>query len=176
MKITMVAVSSVDGRLTAGADPQISHWSSKEDWDHFLQIMSQHTAVVMGRKTYEAAKPAPQPERLRVVLTRHPEEFRAATVPGQLEFSSLSPVELVRDLEARGHDALMLVGGGEINAAFVGAGLVDELYLSIEPVAFGGGVTLLGKTPLFCNLQLLGMEQLNDRGTLLLHYRLADRA
>jgi len=33
---------------------------------------------------------------------------------------------------------LLCEGGGELNAAIVTAGLVDELHLTISPVIFGG--------------------------------------
>ncbi len=166
----MAAVCSADGLMTQGEDPVVQHWSSREDFEHFTQLINAHRLVVMGRKTYQAVMPQPQPERLRVVLTSRPETFAAAGIPGQLEFSAESPLDLVASMTTREYDALLLVGGGTVNAAFLQAGLIDELYLTIEPVLFGLGTRLVDGLASDAPLQLLGIQQLNERGTLLLHY------
>jgi dihydrofolate reductase len=148
----------------------VTHWSSKEDWEQFLALRQQYDLLVMGRKTYDAVLPTPEADRLRVVLTSHPDEYAAAVVPGQLEFSALRPKELIAALEARGYTSLLLLGGGKVNGAFLAAGLGDELYLTIEPVVFGNGVPLLSATDVTISLKLLESQQLNEQGTLLLHY------
>lgn len=171
MKVTMVAVCSADGFLTHGDDPSVQHWSSREDYAHFLQLIGQHKLVVMGRKTYEAVHPKPQPERLRIVLTHSPEQFVGQQIKGQLEFRSATPGELVTALGGQGYTGLLLVGGGQTNTDFLQAGLVDELWLTIEPVLFGSGVRLLtAALPDSVQLQLESNERLNAGGTLLLHY------
>lgn len=172
MKIILVDVSSADGFITNGTTDQVSHWSSKEDSAHFWSLIGQHDLLVMGRKTYEAVRPKPEPGRLRMVLTNNPEGFADIAVPGQLEFSALSPDELVKTLELRGYTSMLLLGGGMVNGEFVAAGLGDELYLTIEPMLFGRGVPLLGGTTTAISLKLLKSTQLNEQGTLLLHYAL----
>src|SRR5699024_9052125 len=44
---------------------------------------------------------------------------------------------------ARGKE-LWIVGGGGLAAAFAGAGMLDEVYVSIAPVTLGAGKPLLG--------------------------------
>ena len=44
---------------------------------------------------------------------------------------------------ARGKD-VWIVGGGDLAAAFAGAGMLDEVYVSIAPVTLGAGKPLLG--------------------------------
>ena len=170
MKVTMVSVCSADGKMTRGDDPLVQHWSSKEDFAHFMELINAHKLLVMGRKTFEAVEPHPQPERLRVVLTSTPDDFAAAVIPGQLEFSSAAPRDLVASLEGRGYDSLLLLGGGHVNAAFLQAGLVNELYMTIEPVLFGMGTPMVDGAVPNVQLQLLDTRPLNDTGTLLLHY------
>jgi 2,5-diamino-6-(ribosylamino)-4(3H)-pyrimidinone 5'-phosphate reductase len=45
---------------------------------------------------------------------------------------------LLAKLRARGVERLLVEGGGELNWAFVEAGLVDELYLTVAPCILGG--------------------------------------
>jgi riboflavin biosynthesis pyrimidine reductase len=83
--------------------------------------------------------------RLRIVLTRSPKDFAADTIPGRLEFSSAAPKQLLADLSARGLRRCALLGGSQIHSLFLTEHLVDELWLTIEPVLFGGGTPLLAQ-------------------------------
>jgi riboflavin biosynthesis pyrimidine reductase len=88
-----------------------------------------------------------------------------------LEFSDLSPTDLLAELRRSRHDYdVLLLGGGELNTAFLEAGLVDRILITIEPVLFAGGTGLLaaGSADIRCNL--LSVTQLNERGTLLVDY------
>lgn len=174
MKVTVAIASSVDGKLTRGDDPDIRSWTSPEDAAHFARLKADHNLIVMGRKTYTAmrAKLKPHPRTLRLVLTRHPEKFAAETVKGQLEFSSDTPLKLVRSLEEQGYTEMLLIGGGQVNSAFLAAGLVHEIYLTVEPWLFGTGIDATSGLPLSVTLKLISMRKLNARGTLLLHYKL----
>jgi riboflavin biosynthesis pyrimidine reductase len=53
---------------------------------------------------------------------------------------------------------------------FLAAGLVDEIWLTVEPLLFGGGTPLLAAR-VDVRLELLASEKLNAAGTLLLRYR-----
>ncbi len=168
----MVAVTSLDGKLTWGDDPDIHKWTSKDDKRHFAKMRESHNLIVMGRGTYEAIKPVkPIPGKLRVVLTRKPEVFRNEAAAGSLEFSSESPARLVARLEKNGFGEMLVVGGGEINAAFLEADLIDEIYLTIEPYVFGVGTDFAAGANLNKKLELMDTSKLNDKGTILLHYR-----
>lgn len=172
MRIILPAVMSADGRITKGDIGQAHYWSSKEDAAFFTSLVKKHTALVMGRKTYEVVQPTPTPDTLRLVLTSKPESFTEAAIPGSLEFMTASPQKVVDYLVQQGHTEALLVGGAPVHAAFLQAGLVDELYLTIEPVLFGKGLPLI-EGALEVDLKLQEVMRLNDRGTLLLHYNVA---
>jgi dihydrofolate reductase len=174
MKMTLVAVVSADGKLTQGDDATIYQWTSPEDKSHFLGLVEQSPLIIMGRKTYEAARPVMKlkPETLRVVLTTQPEAFAAEVIPCQLEFSSSEPEALVKDLTAKGYTEALLVGGSGANAAFLQAGLVTDILITIEPWAFGRGVPLIEHLPSQVDLRLISVARLNEAGTLLLQYQL----
>lgn len=172
MNIVCVMVQTANGKITEGTDVKVYKWTSVEDKKHFEGMLSKFNLIVMGSSTYEAAKKVikPDPAKLRIILTRTPERYAAESIPGQLEFSSDSPQEIVKKCEEKGYREMLLAGGGQINALFLNAGLVNELYLTVEPVVFGQGKNMVDETTERAELQLQSVEKLNEKGTLLLHY------
>lgn len=174
MKLTCVMVSSINGKITKGNDPIVSHWSSKEDQEHFAQLTHTSNLLIMGRKTYEIAKPMMHhtPGRLRVVMTSHPEDFQKEAIPDQLHFTDKGPKELVQELETLGYTEALLVGGAATNELFFKDHLVNDIYLTVEPQIFGTGNPLITDMPVDLSLTLASVKQLNSQGTLLLHYHI----
>lgn len=173
MKVIMVAVMSINCKLTRGDDPDIYKWTSKEDSKIFLSMIEKYNLIVMGSKTYEAARNIIKlkKDKMRIVLSRHPRKYRDNQVKGQLEFSSESPKQLVRQLEKQGYTKMLLVGGTETNTLFLKNSLVDELHLTIEPLIFGEGKNLVLEEKLDLSLKLLDFKKLNKKGTLHLRYK-----
>lgn len=169
MHVATIDVMSVNGKITKGQDGHAHDWSSAEDWQHFLKIREQYKVLVMGSRTYEVVRPEPQPGVLRIVLTSRPDEYEAVAVPGQIEFVHAEPKKLIADLERRGYDKMLLVGG-QTNTHFFQAKLVDEMYVTVEPLVFGSGRNLLDGVTFDAALRLKSVKQLNERGTLVLHY------
>lgn len=173
MKIIIVMVSSVNGKITKGSDPNIYKWTSDEDKKLFFSMIKRNNLIVMGSKTYEAVrgKIKLQSNKLRIVLTRNPEKYASETIKGRLEFSSETSNSLVERLEKVGYSKMLLVGGGEINALFLRSKLVDELHLTIEPFIFSKGRNLVSEGFIDVSLKLMTIKKLNAKGTLHLRYR-----
>ena len=74
MKVTMVLVSSLNGKTTRDDDTNINLWTSKEDAKFFSLLRDKHKLIIMGRKTYTSIhdKIKLQPDKLRIVLTKTP--------------------------------------------------------------------------------------------------------
>jgi len=174
MKIIMVMVSSVNGKITNQNNPNIYSWTSKEDSEHFFSLINDNNLIVMGRKTFESAgdKIKLLPDKLRIVLTHSPDKYNEKEVTGQLEFSNEKVKKLVSKLKGLGYKKMLIVGGAQINKLFLQAGLVNEIYLTLEPKLFGKGKELLEPFNLQQNLRLVSYDKLNHQGTLLLHYKL----
>lgn len=168
MHVTAADVISLNGNITQG-DDDVS-WASAEDWQHFLGLVRRHKVLVMGSGTYEAIRPEPDPERLRVVLTSRPDNYADVAEPGSLEFKNETPEDLVSRLGDAGCERLLLVGG-RVSTRFLAAGLVDELYITIEPLLLGYGKKLFEDLEESVRLRLLSCRKLNDSGTLLMHYQ-----
>jgi riboflavin biosynthesis pyrimidine reductase len=170
----MAAVVSLDGRITRGDDPNVHAWSSSEDWHHFLALRAEHDVVVIDRATFETVKPEPQAGLLRIVLTNHPDLYSDAVIKDQLEFMTISPKALIADLKKRGRERVLLAGGSTMSAEFLAADLVDDIYLTFEPLLFGAGRPVVDMpSALNLKLHLESIQQLNDQGTLLAHYSVA---
>jgi dihydrofolate reductase len=63
---------------------------------------------------------------------------------------------------------LALGGGASVYGQFLNAGLVTDVYLTVEPFLFGGGVPLAQGFDRVA-LKLESVKQLNSQ-TILLHY------
>jgi dihydrofolate reductase len=126
----------------------------------------------MGHNTFRTF-PSPLPGRLHVVLTRDTSD--KTDIPGVVEYTDKSPQEIVADLEARGYSEAVMAGGAVANALYLKAGLVDEIWLTVEPLIFGTGIDLFKGVEFDVRAQLVSVEQLNEGGTLHLKYDLVRR-
>jgi len=146
MRITLLAVQSLDGFITRH-DTSGSAFASAADKTHLRNALARFDCCVMGGTTYRlerARRPdRPLPARLQIVLTRSPDTFATETIPGRLEFTAASVPDLVTALRVRGMKNCALLGGSQIHSLFLGARLVDELWLTIEPRLFGNGTPLI---------------------------------
>lgn len=174
MKITLAMVISVDGKTTKGSEKNVREWSSDDDQQHFQNLKSKNQVIIMGRKTYAQVKNQLKLSSsiLRVVVTKYPEKFATSTVKEQLEFTSDTPECIVDKLIAKGYQKALLVGGHELNTGFLRAKLVNELVLTIEPVLFGDGLSLIASNLSEVRLQLISINQLNKQGTLVCRYKI----
>lgn len=172
MKVTMVMVSSADGRITKGGTSGTGEWASAEDQEIFRDLIHRSDCEIMGANTYRAARPfiKPSVDMPRIVITRDPEQFAEDAAKPGLTFTSDSPEAILDGVRSTGYENILLVGGGAINALFLDVGLVDEISLSLEPKIFGDGLPLTGPIANMVELQLIDCKKLNQRGTLLLHY------
>lgn len=164
MKVTLIAAVSANGQIAEKTDQSSLDWTSKEDTKFFIEKTKEAGTVVMGRKTFATIN-KPLKGRRVIVLTRDPS--KETPMPG-VEFTHLEPTALVRQLESEGVAELALAGGASVYGQFLQAGLVTDVYLTIEPILFGGGVPLaqgFDRVP----LKLESVKQLNSQAVVL-HY------
>jgi dihydrofolate reductase len=173
MHVTLLTAQSLDGFITRHDTPG-SDFASPEDQKHFHAALAGFDCSVMGSVTYRGARDLirtqPMAKRLRVVLTRTPADYAAQEQPGSLEFTNDAPEKILAGLRTRGFARCVLLGGAQVHGLFFSAGLVDEIWLTVEPMLFGGGTPLLAAR-VDVRLELLASEKLNAAGTLLLRYR-----
>lgn len=163
MKVFIVASLTADGFI-GRTDDHLVDWSSREDKQLFIHLTKAAGTMVMGSKTF-ATIGRGLPGRTTIVYTRKPSDFPHYE---NVQATDESPKDLVERLRAQGMSGLAICGGSSIYGQFMAAGVVDELYLTFEPVLFGAGIALFD-TPLHQDLALLESTKLNDN-TVLLHY------
>ena len=78
--------------------------------------------------------------------------------------------EICETVRKQGYENVALLGGPSTNFAFLRENLVDEIFLTIEPVMLGKGIPLSVGGELCARWKLLETRRLNEKGTLLLHY------
>lgn len=171
MKIILLAVMTIDGKL-ARDEHQLVDWSSAEDKKLFYGTTRKAGVLIVGHNTFRTF-PSPLPGRLHVVLTRDMRD--KVDVPGVVEYTDRSPQEIVAGLEARGYSEAVMAGGAGANALFLRAGLVDEIWLTIEPIIFGVGIELFRGWEFDVRARLLSVEKLNEEGTVHLKYMVDKR-
>ncbi len=164
MKVILIAAISADGKIAERTDQSSMDWTSKEDKQFFVEKTKEVGTLVMGRRTFATINKGLKGRRI-IVLTRDPS--KELPIPG-VEFTSEEPVALVRRLEGEGVAELALGGGASVYGQFLNAGLVTDIYLTVEPFLFGGGVPLAQGFDRVA-LKLESVQQLNSQ-TILLHY------
>ena len=118
--MSVAIVVAMGANRVIGVDAGLP-WHLPEDLAHFKRVTLGH-AMVMGRATYESIG-KPLPKRHTVVVTR---DRDWSTDGVHVAHDVTSAVELARTLDPD----VFVVGGAQIYAASLEAGLVDELIVT----------------------------------------------
>ena len=172
MRIVLIAAQSLDGFITKHAEPGTA-FTSPEDKAYFRTVLAGFDVGIFGGETYRVsrdfirAQPAGPPappgdDPVARTLCRRGDP-RGAGVHER------GAAALAADLRARGFQRCALLGGSHVHSLFFEAGLVDEVWLTVEPVLFGGGTPLLARRA-DLRLELQATEKLGAHA-LLLKYR-----
>ncbi len=159
MKTFLIVAMTADGKIAKHKD-HLASWTSKEDKKFFVERTKTAGVLIMGQTTYETIG-KPMPGRLNIVYSRK-------EIPG-VETTRLEPRVLLESLEKRGYSEVAICGGSTIYTMFMKAKLVDTLYITVEPLLFGEGLSIFNE-PLDVTLQLVSSKNLSDN-VLLLEYK-----
>ncbi|MDB5178310.1 MAG: folA [Patescibacteria group bacterium] len=163
MKIILLATQTADGYIARDREHLSTTWTTSSDKRFFTRVTKQAGIVVMGYNTFATFGKA-LPGRRLIVLTRKDHE----TVEG-VEYTSDSPAQLLERLENEGAKSVIVAGGLQIYNQYMEAGLITELYLSIQPVLFGRGMPLFDLN-MDVKLELLDSQVEVSDGTVVNHY------
>jgi dihydrofolate reductase len=183
-KLIYSAITSLDGYIE---DAQGNFdWAAPDEEVHdFVNDLEQPVGTYLfGRRMYEtmvvwerppdlAAQPSAEQEFAKIwqaadkiVYSRTLQTASSARTRIERELDA----EAVRRLKAEAARDLT-IGGPELAAHAIEAGLVDEVQLFLVPVVVGGGKRSLPASGVRLNLELLDERRFRD-GTVYLHYRI----
>lgn len=161
MKLILMMAMTIDG-IIAKDKTQNADWTSKADKKVFISETKKHKAIIFGETTFEVMGAKPLPGRFNLVLSFTPEKYKDREIPGFLEYFKGAPIEVINHLENRGFNSAILGGGAGTNAAFLKAGVVDEIWITIEPKIFGQGLNFTEGESLDIELKLLEVKEIGD--------------
>ena len=163
MKTFLIAAISADGFIAKDAS-HAALWTSKADKRRFIELTKRAGVVIMGSTTYKTLG-RPLKDRLNIVYSK------SQTFP-DVEITQDNPIDLMKKLEERGFKEVAICGGSNIYTMFMKAGVVNTIYLTIEPLIFGKGISLFNED-LHCSLKLKSSQVSEETGTLLLEYEVS---
>ncbi len=177
-------MAKIVGYIAASLDGFIADENGNLDWlfkygdadlgehDYHSFIKSIRT-VVMGRATYDFVAESDEPwaynEQRSIVVTSRPIE----NPKGPLEIRH-DVDALIAELRALDDGDVWMLGGGQLQMAFLERGALDEIEIYVMPELIGGGLPLFPPTGFQASPRLVSAKAL-DRGCIRLHYVFHDR-
>jgi dihydrofolate reductase len=164
--------TSLDG-LIATEDDNLDWLFKYEDMDlgshDYRAFLKRIRTVVMGRGTYDFIAKDPSPwaygdQRVIVVTSRQIDDPK-----GSLAVRSDIDA-LIAELRALDDGDVWMLGGGQLQMAFLERGAVDEIEIYVVPEMLGGGRPLFPLTGFRASPKLVSAKAV-DKGCVRLHYR-----
>jgi dihydrofolate reductase len=159
----IIAAISSDGFMAQKSDQVSTSWTSKGDKKRYVELTKRAGVVVMGSKTYETFN-KPLKDRKNIIYSRD-----TSKVYEGCEVTNEDPKILLERLEREGFKEVAICGGSTIYTLFLEQNLVDTIYLTVEPIIFGQGVSIFSKS-LQIPLKLVEHNKI-DENTIQLEYK-----
>lgn len=165
---TAVFASTIDGRIT-DHEGHFHNWGSEEDHAFFQRLIPQYDAIVVGRVTYEhLSKRAGFPRPMFVITKDRDLIKRGSDVQG----IDVATADIAHVLQQQAYKNILVIGGTKTYSYFLERGLLDEVFVTIEPLTFGQGQSAFSHAHFHpSRFSLIACKPLNSHGTILLHYR-----
>jgi dihydrofolate reductase len=165
--------ASLDG-LIVGADGALDWLYKYDDMDlgehDYRLFLARMRTVIMGRGTYDFIAKDPSPwaygdKRVIVVTSKSLDDPK-----GPLE--TRSDVDaLILELRNLDDGDVWMLGGGQLQMAFMERGALDEIEIYVIPEILGAGLPLFPLTGFRASPELISASAIH-KGCVRLHYRL----
>ncbi len=165
IKVIAIWTQSIDGFIAKNADDDLS-WGKSVDKQWFSKVTREIGVVVVGRKTAELIG-KPLARRLNVVMTNSKLQMLNAE---NLIFTNKKPGEILKELEQKGFKQVVIGGGASIYRLWLKEKLVDEVWVSLQPVIFGQGIKAIEEVGV--KLEFLSQEAIGE-GVVVMKYAVA---
>ncbi len=167
-KFTAYMAVSIDGVLAENGKSG-NRWTSREDQAFFQKALSKHDGFATGYNTFKIAEKKVKKRRNVLVFTS---KKRNKGVPESVTFADPKRFSPRKFFTGRGCKNVAVLGGPGVYAYFLEHGLLDELFITVEPYVFTKGVPMFfGSKFKAHSFVLKSARRLNKNGTLLLKYK-----
>ncbi|OGF28796.1 hypothetical protein A2477_04375 [Candidatus Falkowbacteria bacterium RIFOXYC2_FULL_47_12] len=163
----MIAAITIDGRIAKDSH-QLTDWTSVEDKNFLHKKLDASDVVIVGNNTFKTAR-EPLSKRNCIVFTRAIAGSRQKNE--NCLYVNPAGVDIIKLLQGKNYRRIAVLGGTQVYSWFLEKNLLDEIYLTVEPIVFGSGLPLFtaGLTR-DTQYKLISAKKLNNKGSVLLHY------
>ena len=161
-----IAAVTIDGRI-ARDNRHLTNWTSSEDKDFLHKMLDAGDVIIVGRNTYLIAYKQLS-QRNCIVFTKT--ALKKQPSPNCL-YINPETTDFLGVIQERGYKIINVLGGAAVYGWFLQKNLLDDIYLTIEPLIFGSGLPLFNiKLNMTVHYKLHSVKKLNSSGSVLLHY------
>jgi dihydrofolate reductase len=166
MKTVLYLGQTINGFI---ADEKDSTPWSKEEFAAFHSEIVKSKNIIVGRRTYEVMEKYGEFKRcgnpFTVIVTRSKK-----LKPKDKLVMVNSPSAAIRTLRSKGFKTAFMSGGSKVATSFMEQGLIDEVWIDIEPLIFGKGIPIFQNSKLNVKLRLFKTKKIS-KNTIQLCYR-----
>ncbi len=167
-KYIAIAAITIDGKIAKGSG-HMSDWTSKEDKNFLRKMLDKSDVIIVGNNTYKTAI-KPLSKRNCIVFSRSAGQFNSRSA--NLMYINPNKTDIKKLIKNLGYKKIAVLGGAQTYSYFLETNLLNEIYLTIEPLAFGTGISLFSnKKPGDYKFKLVSIKKLNKKGSVLLRYK-----
>lgn len=160
-----IAAITLDGKIGRN-EMHFSNWTSKEDKRFMRALLNKSDVVIVGNSTYKTAV-RPLSKRNCIVFTRTVKNVHRKH--NNLIYLNPKGTNVKKYVAESGYKTVAVLGGAQTYSYCLKMGLLNELYLTIEPVLFGTGIPLFSEKINSRKLAIVSIKKLNRTGTVLIH-------
>jgi dihydrofolate reductase len=155
--------------IAASTDGYIARPDGNTDWLHdkkyiipdedfgYTAFMQTIDTTLMGNSTYKEVlnfdMPFPYPDKKNYVFSRSAQQDTE-----HVSFVKENAVDFIENLKEQPGKDIWLIGGGQLNAVVMNAGLLDEIILTYIPIILGKGVPIFSEEANEHKLKLIPTE------------------
>jgi dihydrofolate reductase len=164
VKVIVYMHITPNGMIATASDHGFSSKRAKAD---FIKMINKIQVNIVGRRTFDVAvKKGNFPLKgLNILVTKHKVKNKWPNVI----VTSASPRKILKIVEQNGYSEAM-VAGGKLATSFIKMGLVNDIYLNVEPVVFGRGIRLFSDEEFYKKLKLVDAKRFS-KNEVRLHYK-----
>ena len=166
MNVTLYMATTPNGFIAKKNDD--TSWVSATEWKSFRAMIKKTGNIIIGKRTYDImvrGNEIKQLENVLIVVMTH-EPFTPMTKNTVI---AKTPSAALTLMKGHGFTRALVAGGGATNGSFLKEGLVNDIYLDIEPLLFNNGIPLCGIVPMNISLLLKDVKKIS-KNEVQLHY------